>query len=94
MACSRRVILTGTPVQNDLQELYSIVDLCNPGIIGTANAFKHVYEEPILKSRQPSATQVERLLGEDRAAELNRTTGLFILRRTSDINNKYLPPKG
>ena len=30
----RRVVLTGTPVQNDLQELYSLVDFSNPGILG------------------------------------------------------------
>jgi DNA repair and recombination protein RAD54B len=61
---------------------------------GTASAFRHVYEEPILASRRPGADEDERTLGETRAEELNRITGLFILRRTSDINNRYLPPKG
>lgn len=30
----KRIVLTGTPVQNDLQELYSIVDFVNPGVLG------------------------------------------------------------
>ena len=30
----RRVVLTGTPIQNDLQEFYSIVEFCNPGVFG------------------------------------------------------------
>lgn len=31
--CKRRIILTGTPIQNDLQELYSLANFVNPGII-------------------------------------------------------------
>ncbi|XP_035239917.1 DNA repair and recombination protein RAD54B [Anguilla anguilla] len=93
LACVRRVILTGTPVQNDLQEFYSIIEFVNPGVLGSSAAYRKVYEEPILWSRQPSATEEERRLGEERAAELGRLTGLFILRRTQEIINRYLPPK-
>ena len=53
-----------------------------------------MYEEPIIASRQPGASRECQALGRDRAAELNRLTGMFILRRTAEINNKYLPPKG
>lgn len=35
----------------------------------------------------------ERILGEERAAELSRLTGMFILRRTQEIINRYLPPR-
>ena len=61
---------------------------------GSSNAFHHVYEGAILASRQPSATPAEKALGETRASELNRVTSMFILRRTQEINTKYLPPKG
>lgn len=37
--------------------------------------------------------QEERVLGEERAAELSRLTGMFILRRTQEIINRYLPPR-
>ena len=30
----RRILLTGTPVQNDLQEFFAIVEFCNPGVLG------------------------------------------------------------
>ncbi|XP_068615483.1 DNA repair and recombination protein RAD54B [Brachionichthys hirsutus] len=93
LSCARRVILTGTPVQNDLQEFYAIIDFVNPGILGSSTAYRKVYEEPILHSRQPSCTEEERALGEERAAELSRLTGMFILRRTQEIINCYLPPR-
>uniref|UniRef100_A0A8D3B974 RAD54 homolog B n=1 Tax=Scophthalmus maximus TaxID=52904 RepID=A0A8D3B974_SCOMX len=93
LSCNRRVILTGTPVQNDLQEFYALIEFVNPGILGSSTAYRKVYEEPILRSRQPSCTEEERVLGEERAAELSRLTGVFILRRTQEIINRYLPPR-
>ncbi|XP_030847505.1 DNA repair and recombination protein RAD54B isoform X1 [Strongylocentrotus purpuratus] len=93
LAVRRRILLTGTPIQNDLQEFYSIVEFCNPGVLGTSGSFHRVYEEPILRSNQPSATKEEKTLGAARATELSRLTSLFVLRRTQEINNKYLPPK-
>ena len=63
-------------------------------VAGSSSAFHHVYEGAILASRQPGATPAERALGETRASELNRVTSMFILRRTQEINTKYLPPKG
>lgn len=93
MATRRRIILTGTPIQNDLQEFFSIVEFCNPGILGSSGAFRRVYEGPIVASRQPEATPAEIELGEERGSELSRLIKLFMLRRTQEINNKYLPPK-
>ena len=62
--------------------------------VGTLAAFRRVYEDPILISRQPAASSEERVLGQNRARELNRITTLFVLRRTQDVNNQYLPPRG
>ncbi|KAJ7372138.1 DNA repair and recombination protein rad54b [Desmophyllum pertusum] len=90
----RRILLTGTPVQNDLKEFHSLVDVCNPGILGTQSCFRRLYEEPIVHGQQPDATSEEKLLGQTRAAELNRLTSMFFLRRTSEVNSRYLPPKG
>ncbi|CAG5128018.1 unnamed protein product, partial [Candidula unifasciata] len=93
LPCRRRIVLTGTPVQNDLQEFFSIVEFVNPGILGSSSAFRHIYEDPIVASQQPKATEEQRELGTKRAQELTRLTQMFILRRTQEINNDYLPPK-
>ncbi|XP_061633757.1 DNA repair and recombination protein RAD54B [Phyllopteryx taeniolatus] len=93
LSCARRVILTGTPVQNDLQEFYAIIEFVNPGILGSSAAYRKVFEEPILRSRQPSCSEDDRALGDERASELSRLTGAFILRRTQEIINRYLPPR-
>ncbi|XP_056017684.1 DNA repair and recombination protein RAD54B-like [Ostrea edulis] len=93
MPTQRRVVLTGTPIQNDLQEFYSIVEFCNPGVLGSSSSFKRVFETPIVASRQPGASPEEVELGAERGSELSRFTKLFLLRRTQEINTKYLPPK-
>ncbi|KAH9519785.1 DNA repair and recombination protein rad54b [Bulinus truncatus] len=93
LPCKKRVVLTGTPVQNDLQEFYSIVQFCNPSLLGTTASFRRIYEEPIVSSRQPEATFEQQQLGSERAQELTRLTQMFVLRRTQEVNNDYLPPK-
>ncbi|XP_023233161.1 DNA repair and recombination protein RAD54B-like isoform X1 [Centruroides sculpturatus] len=89
----RRILLTGTPIQNDLKEFYSIVEFCNPGILGSPSQFHRIFEEPIIQSRQPNATAEAKCLGKDRAQELFSLTSSFVLRRTQEIINKYLPTK-
>ncbi len=89
----RRVVLTGTPLQNDLREFFALVGVVNPNILGTQSSFIRRYEEPIVRSKQPDATEEEVEDGEMRLEELNVISGKFILRRTQDIISKYLPPK-
>ncbi|KAI9785395.1 MAG: helicase [Candelina submexicana] len=89
----RRIILSGTPIQNDLSEFFAMVDFINPGILGTPQTFKKEFEIPIVKSRQPGAARKEVEKGEARSAELGSLTSMFILRRTAEILSKYLPPK-
>lgn len=49
----RRIILSGTPLQNDLREFFIMVDFVNPGLLETYATFKREFENPIVKSRQP-----------------------------------------
>lgn len=89
----RRVILSGTPIQNDLSEFFTIVDFVNPELLGTLKQFTKNYETPIMKSRQPEASQDDAEKGEAMSNELVSLTSKFILRRTADILSKYLPSK-
>ncbi|KAI8615559.1 SNF2 family N-terminal domain-containing protein [Chytriomyces sp. MP71] len=92
----RRVILSGTPIQNDLGEFHAMCDLVNPGVLGSRDVFYRVYEDPILKGREKGAATVDVDLGSQRAFELSRITQAFILRRTSAIfaqGGRSLPPK-
>lgn len=61
---------------------------------GSSSSFHRLYEEPILRSRQKDCSPDDKELGDARAAELLRLTSLFCLRRTQEVNEKYLPPKG
>ncbi|NUS02654.1 MAG: DEAD/DEAH box helicase, partial [Nonomuraea sp.] len=65
-----RLALTGTPVENHLAELWSIMEFANPGLLGPRSRFRTRFQEPI-EARQ-----------DEQAAEaLKRATGPFILRR-------------
>src|SRR5436305_4103075 len=90
---TRRIILSGTPIQNDLAEFFVMVDFVNPGILGTYKMFKKEFEEPIVKSRQPEATSSDIEKGSAKSEELAELTKMFILRRTAHILSKYLPSK-
>lgn len=89
----RRIILSGTPLQNDLGEFYTAIDFVNPGLLGQRAAFKRAFEAPILRSRQPDASESELEKGEARWQELVSLTSKFMIRRTADVLSKYLPPK-
>ena len=65
-----RVVLTGTPVENRLSELWSIVDFLNPGYLGTAGGFRKRFGLPIERYRDPH-----------RLAQLRSLVRPFILRR-------------
>ncbi|ETI19661.1 hypothetical protein G647_08673 [Cladophialophora carrionii CBS 160.54] len=89
----RRVILSGTPIQNDLGEFFSMVNFVNDGVLGSPKGFIRDYEKPIMRSRQPDATADEIERGQEASEDMSRITSPFILRRTADILSDFLPPK-
>ncbi len=89
----KRVILSGTPIQNDLSEFFMMVDFINPDLLGSYKMFTKEFEAPILKSRQPGASTKDIEKGEARSEELASLTSKFILRRSADILSQYLPSK-
>ncbi|MBP2312653.1 DEAD/DEAH box helicase [Azospirillum soli] len=70
MPAGFRVALTGTPVENNVGDLWSVMEFLNPGFLGTAAAFKRDYFMPIQTRRDPDAV-----------ARLKSLTAPFVLRR-------------
>ena len=89
----RRVILSGTPIQNDLSEYFSLLNFANPNLLGTRNDFRKQYELPILRGRDAAGTEADQKKGNERLTELLSLVNKFIIRRTNDILSKYLPVK-
>lgn len=90
---TRRVILSGTPIQNDLSEYFSLISFANPDLLGTRLEFRKKFELPILRGRDADASEAERVKGDECLTELLGIVNKFIIRRTNDILTKYLPVK-
>lgn len=89
----RRVLLSGTPIQNDLLEYFSLVHFVNEGILGTAQEFRKRFENPILRGRDADATKEEHEKGNEKLKELADVVNRCIIRRTQALLSKYLPVK-
>jgi SNF2 family DNA or RNA helicase len=70
LSADYRIALTGTPVENNVGDLWSIMEFLNPGLLGTRAEFKRKFYLPIQSGRDPTAS-----------AGLKKITGPFILRR-------------
>ncbi|KAI3873115.1 hypothetical protein MKX03_031491, partial [Papaver bracteatum] len=93
LSCNWRILLSGTPMQNDLEEFFAMVNFINPGILGDAAYFRRYYESSIISGREPTAIEEERNLSVERSAELSTKVNQFILRRTNALLSNHLPPK-
>ncbi|KAK1125802.1 DNA repair and recombination protein RAD54-like [Melipona bicolor] len=93
LKAKRRVLLSGTPIQNDLLEYFSLVHFVNQGLLGTAQEFRKKFEIPILRGQDAAATDAERTLAQERLTELVTIVNKCLIRRTSALLSKYLPLK-
>ncbi|ENN73266.1 hypothetical protein D910_02829, partial [Dendroctonus ponderosae] len=89
----RRVLLSGTPIQNDLLEYFSLIHFVNEGLLGTSSEFKKKYENYILKGQDSIATAQERERAVEKITELTNIVNKCLIRRTSALLTKYLPVK-
>ncbi|XP_043247793.1 DNA repair and recombination protein RAD54-like isoform X2 [Colletes gigas] len=93
LKAKRRVLLSGTPIQNDLLEYFSLVHFVNQGLLGTAQEFRKQFEIPILRGQDAAATDAERNLAQERLSKLITIVNKCLIRRTSALLSKYLPLK-
>lgn len=85
----RRVILSGTPIQNDLSEYFSLLNFANPDFLGSKNDFRKNFENAIIKGRDADAPDGVKAESEKKLKELGGLVAKFIIRRTNDLLSKY-----
>lgn len=81
LRAEHRLVLTGTPIENSLTDLWAQFSFLNPGMLGTLSFFKDEFVGPIEKKNDASVGD-----------KLHKLISPFILRRTKDEVAKELPP--
>ncbi|KAJ1672040.1 TATA-binding protein-associated factor mot1 [Coemansia sp. RSA 25] len=89
----RRLILSGTPVQNNVVELWSLFDFLMPGFLGSERQFNDLYARPILASRDAKQMSSAQVAGEMALKALHKQVLPFLLRRMKEDVLHDLPPK-
>jgi len=77
-----RLILSGTPLENHLGELWNLFRFINPGMLGSLDAFQRRFQTPIERDKDPEALH-----------RLRRITAPFLLRRTKGQVLEELPTR-
>lgn len=93
LVANHRLILSGTPVQNHVLELWSLFDFLMPGFLGSEKQFQVRFSRPILASRDAKSSPKEQEQGVLAMEELHRQILPFLLRRVKEDVLKDLPPK-
>merc|ERR1711892_190527 len=93
LVASHRIILTGTPIQNGVIELWALFDFLMPGYLGSEKQFPAKYARPILNSREAKSSSKDQEAGALAMEALHRQTLPFILRRVKEDVLSDLPPK-
>ncbi|XP_066919452.1 TATA-binding protein-associated factor 172-like [Clytia hemisphaerica] len=93
LRADHRVILSGTPIQNNVLELWSLFDFLMPGFLGSEREFTARFGRPILQSRDAKSSSKEQEAGALAMESLHKQTLPFLLRRVKEDVLQDLPPK-
>ncbi|OBA18996.1 hypothetical protein METBIDRAFT_47617 [Metschnikowia bicuspidata var. bicuspidata NRRL YB-4993] len=90
----RRLVLTGTPIQNDLNEFFNVANFINPGLLGTVAEFQKNFLKPILRARDVNCYDSNIAQeGKEKSNALIEITKSFTIRRTKAVIEEYLTAK-
>ncbi|EWC44054.1 hypothetical protein DRE_01406 [Drechslerella stenobrocha 248] len=90
---NHRLILSGTPIQNNVLELWSLFDFLMPGFLGTEKVFMDRFAKPIANSRNSKSSSKEQEAGALAIEALHKQVLPFVLRRLKEEVLDDLPPK-
>lgn len=90
---TRRIILTGYPLQNHLEEYWTMVNFARPDYLGTLEEFKNRFVDPIKNGQCIDSSDADLRLARQRAYVLTRELKPLVLRRDQQYLFKQLPPK-
>ncbi|PNY27906.1 helicase mot1 [Tolypocladium capitatum] len=93
LVSNHRLILTGTPIQNNVLELWSLFDFLMPGFLGAEKVFLDRFAKPIAASRYSKASSKEQEAGALAIEALHKQVLPFLLRRLKEEVLNDLPPK-
>ncbi|KAG7223374.1 hypothetical protein INR49_032201 [Caranx melampygus] len=93
LKCKIRIGLTGTILQNNLEELWCVMDWAVPGCLGSLGHFKNTFSDPIEQGHRHSATKRALATGRKTVKTLVRRISHWFLRRTKALIKEQLPKK-
>lgn len=89
-----RLLITASPVQNNLSEFYSLVEFVRPGLLGSLSSFRKDFERPISAANRKNATPADRALADRQSRALETLMQSTILRRLqSEVLASMLPAR-
>ncbi|XP_011621494.1 TATA-binding protein-associated factor BTAF1 isoform X1 [Amborella trichopoda] len=93
LKAEHRLILSGTPIQNNVLELWSLFDFLMPGFLGTERQFQATYGKPLLAAKDSKCSAKDAEAGALAMEALHKQVMPFLLRRTKDEVLSDLPEK-
>ncbi|XP_033236837.1 transcriptional regulator ATRX-like isoform X1 [Drosophila pseudoobscura] len=89
----RRIILTGTPIQNNLKEYYSMVNFIKPLYLGTEREFANLYANPIKNGQHKDSSKKDITIMKQRSYVLHKKLSKFVQRKEAELLKTFLPQK-
>nr|XP_025043681.1 DNA excision repair protein ERCC-6-like 2 isoform X2 [Pelodiscus sinensis] len=93
LKCSVRIGLTGTILQNNMKELWCVMDWAIPGLLGSRTHFKKEFSDPVEHGQRHTATRRELATGRKAMQKLAKKMSGWFLRRTKALIIDQLPKK-
>ncbi|KAL9678205.1 hypothetical protein QQ045_016044 [Rhodiola kirilowii] len=93
LKAQHRLVLSGTPIQNNVLDLWSLFDFLMPGFLGTERQFQATYGKPLVAARDSKCSAKDAEAGALAMEALHKQVMPFLLRRTKDEVLSDLPEK-